>query len=256
MLAVYNDLKEMKLKSFVQTDVGLVRQSNQDSFFHDKDMGLFIVADGMGGHKGGRVASETAVKVFPETMKHLISQKENTQDGPIQWITASFEKTSETIYEKGRQNIKELEGMGTTLVCVFVYKNSFYVGNVGDSRCYLFTNNLLWQITEDHSLSEEQRRISLQLAEASFLKKNILTRSVGHKKSTQCDITEKSWKEGDLLLLCSDGLSNFVSGEQTREFCEQKSQDLKDLVSSCIDTAKSAGGSDNITLMAIKFEKS
>lgn len=146
----------MQAKAWVKTDPGLKRDNNQDSFLHDKDTNLFIVADGMGGHKGGEVASAMACS----TVKETFLNPNNQHLSPRDIIRFAYGEASAKIFEHAKAN-PELHGMGTTMVMSHFSKNNLFIANVGDSRCYLIRGNMMWQITEDHSLMNEQIRAGI-----------------------------------------------------------------------------------------------
>jgi serine/threonine protein phosphatase PrpC len=240
----------MRLDVHCSTDVGLRRDSNQDSFLIDESLGLFLVADGMGGHSGGEVASALAVQAVREVV--LKSSRDNRRVPPRQLLSDAYREASRRIYDHARnENHKQLLGMGTTLVCAYSYRDSLFIANVGDSRAYLFKRPYLWQMTEDHSLMNEQLRAGV-LAEkdiSSFGQKNVITRSVGFEREVSCDIIERILSAGELVLMCSDGLSGLVSDEKIAEIC--RTYEPKQIVARCIDEAKKNGGDDNVTVMVI-----
>lgn len=233
-----------------QTDVGLKREINQDSILVDKKHSLFIVADGMGGHRGGEVASAMAV----ETVQEIIEEQLNSS-GPVSprdMLKAAYREASRRIFVKSTRENPELMGMGTTMVLALAYQNKMYIANVGDSRVYLFKENNLWQVTEDHSLINEQIRAGIldPNQPESFAHKNVITRSVGFEEEVSVDIVEREVVPGEIYLLCSDGLSGMVTNEKIAQNCRlgvpQK------IVQTCIDDAKKGGGDDNISVLVIK----
>jgi protein phosphatase len=141
--------------------------------------------------------------------------------------------------------------MGTTLVAALYHSGTLYVANVGDSRAYLFSNGRLWQITEDHSLINEQLRAGLISEEqiARTTPKNVITRSVGFERDVQVDIVERTLQPGEMILMCSDGLSGLVADRRIAEICS--SHHPSEVVSICIDEAKNNGGDDNVTVMVL-----
>ncbi len=240
----------MNLEVWCQTDVGMKRERNEDSFLIDRELGIFIVADGMGGHRGGDLASKMAVQKLRDVVsRHHSDLSEGLR--PHDLLRKAYAEASRSIYHKSHIDSPELEGMGTTLVCTFFYDGVFYIGNVGDSRAYLYSSPHLWQITEDHSLMNEQIRLGLLKEENAhnFVAKNVITRSVGFEPDVECDVIERKAQSGDLIIMCSDGLTGHVSDPMLNKMC----QDLKpaEIVPNCIEKAKQLGGDDNITVMVL-----
>lgn len=237
----------MQLDVWCQTDKGLKRESNQDSFLMNKDLGLYIVADGMGGHSGGEVASAMAVKA----VEKFIGQNITSGLSARELLVRAYEEASASIYQRAaREN--HLMGMGTTMVLCYINGSSIFVANVGDSRAYMYRKPHLWQITEDHSLMNEQLRAGMIKEEqlSSFLNKNVITRSVGYEKEVQVDVFERKLELGDCFLLCSDGLSGLVSDSKISEILN-KTEGGK-VPPSCIENALANGGDDNVTVMYLQ----
>lgn len=239
----------MKFNSWYLTDKGLRRESNQDSCLINKDLGLFIVADGMGGHQGGEVASSMAV----ETVEEIALQPESQKKSPRELILQFYEEASRRIYDKAATERPELAGMGTTMVMSYLRGKHMYVGNVGDSRCYLFKKPNLWQITEDHSLINEQLRAGVMTEEQvhQFVGRNVITRSVGYERDVYPDIIDREVSPGEIFLLCSDGLSGLVSDQKISEILNENTPDK--VVKACVEQALANGGDDNVTVMVIQI---
>lgn len=241
---------EITLTSFGQTDVGLKRQKNEDSFLIDPSMGLYVVADGMGGHRGGDLASSMAVQIMRETVGHHL-HKMGSQFVPREAISDGYLQASQQIYYKSHVEQPELKGMGTTLVSSLYHNGTLYIGNVGDSRAYLIRDQKMWQLTEDHSLLNEHIRAGfLRDSEVEqFQAKNVITRSVGFEREAMCDVIEKKVQPGDRFMLCSDGLCGLVKGDRLLELCLITS--LEQAATACVTEAKKNGGDDNITVVFI-----
>ena len=195
--------------SYAQTDVGRSRSMNQDTVFSSSEpignlANLFIVADGMGGHRAGDFASRFVV----EQIVHF-AWETRTED-PVMFLRKAVEKSNSLLYEEAVHH-PEMEGMGTTLVLATISDNTLYVSNVGDSRLYLLRNELQ-QITRDHSFVEEMvfRGKMERNSEAYRSKKNIITRAVGILPEVEADIFEVPLQECDCILMCSDGLTNMI----------------------------------------------
>ncbi len=239
----------MKIKGWGKTDVGLKRSINQDTILIDDGLGLYVVADGMGGHKGGEIASDLAVESAKEVVKKYIKE---AQVSPRDIISEIYREASARIYRKGTVENPELDRMGTTMVLALYFQGTIYVGNVGDSRCYLFLNNNLWQITEDHSLVNEQVRAGIISEDEvdMMVGKNVITRSVGYEKEVQVDIVQRKMIKGERLLLCSDGLCGLVSDAIIEDILRKHSGSKS--VDYCVEMAKEAGGDDNISVIVIE----
>ena len=241
----------MNLKVWCQTDVGLRRERNEDFVLYDDGLELYIVADGMGGHRGGEVASRMAA----ETLRDFVS-KSKSEIGARKlnarlMLTEGYEAASDKIFESSQDPATGLNGMGTTLVAAFQHDSTLYIANVGDSRAYLFAHGMLWQITEDHSLLNEQLRAGLITEDeiGRFQGKNVITRSVGFERDVQVDVIERQLVPGEMILMCSDGLSGLVTDERIAEIC--RTHRPADIVSVCINEAKKNGGDDNVTVMLL-----
>jgi len=239
----------MRFEVWAQTDVGLKREINQDAILVDHDLNLFIVADGMGGHKGGEVASALAV----ETVQEAIGKRRNeTKITPRKVLQEAYREASARIHHKSTFESPELMGMGTTMVLIWECKNRLYVGNVGDSRGYLFRESYLWQVTEDHSLINEQVRAGVISEEEAphVIGRNVITRSVGFEREVNVDVFEREPHLEDMYLLCSDGLSGLIAPQQLQNIV--RNTPPAEIVARCIKEAKAAGGDDNISVIVIK----
>lgn len=237
----------MELNVWCTTDKGLKRENNQDSYLIDEKLGLFVVADGMGGHLGGEVASSLAV----ETAQIVVSENRDTH--PQELLKKTYREASHRIFDKAAENAPHLTGMGTTMVLAYLRGRTLYIGNVGDSRSYLYRDDMLWQLTEDHSLINEQIRAGLISEDQarSFANKNVITRSVGYERDVECDVVERDVQKGEMYLICSDGLSSLVPFEDILKIIQNVPTDQ--LVAKLIDQAKANGGDDNITVMVLEF---
>ena len=239
----------MRMNAWGKTDVGLRRESNQDSILVDKDLGLFVVADGMGGHKGGEVASAIAV----ETLHEMVSEHSQKEEpvSPNTLLVHAYEEASARIHHTSSFEKPELMGMGTTLVVGLVRDDFIYIANVGDSRAYLFKDLQLWQITEDHSLVYEQRKEGFLKEEELPLVvgKNVITRSVGFEKNVMVDVVERKFEEGEMFLFCSDGLTSMVPDPKIAEILKKNTPGQ--IVPACVEEAKKRGGEDNVSVLLL-----
>lgn len=235
--------------AYCLTDKGARRDSNQDSYIINEDLGLYVVADGMGGHSGGEVASALAVK----TAQDVALAHSSKDISPRELLQKIYEEASKSIFDKAANENPELSGMGTTMVSCLVRGQRIYIGNVGDSRCYLFASQHLWQITEDHSLINEQIRAGVLSEEQAhhFVGRNVITRSVGYERAVHADIIEREFQPGELYLLCSDGLSSLVDDN---DICEMlKKTPVEQIPQVCVQQAIANGGDDNVTVMVVYF---
>lgn len=236
----------MQLEVVALTDVGLKREINQDSVLVDQDLGLYIVADGMGGHRGGEVASALAV----ETVQEFIREHQaRIKTEPQRLLAEAYREASARIHHKSTHESPELMGMGTTMVSFLMVENQLYIGNVGDSRAYLFRSPMLWQLTEDHSLINEQVRAGVIPEEEApnVVGRNVITRSVGFEREVSADIFERTMESDELYLLCSDGLSSMITNDRIAEIC--KKGQVRDMAKKLISEAKRAGGDDNVSVI-------
>ncbi|OGQ33316.1 MAG: hypothetical protein A3F16_04805 [Deltaproteobacteria bacterium RIFCSPHIGHO2_12_FULL_43_9] len=238
----------MKIAAKGLTDVGQRREANQDSFLVDEETLLFGVADGMGGHRGGGVASKLAVEII----RSYIQAHKNGD--PEEVIEKALQEASKTIHQQSMDK-NELSGMGTTATFAWVRSNRIYIAHVGDSRAYLLRGNKIWQLTEDHSLVHEQVKAGVlpESAEKEHLYRNVLTRSIGFEPFVKVDIYQKELEPGDKFLICSDGLITMLKDEEISKIVTKKS--LGDALKKLITMANDRGGEDNITTILIDIEK-
>lgn len=236
----------MKVKGAGATDRGKKRAVNEDYFFFDESLGLFIVADGMGGHFGGQEASRMAV----EEVVNFFSGVKEVPNPPVKFIKEVFYSANKKVWERGSSE-PSLRGMGTTLTMLFIKDASIWLGHVGDSRAYLYTDKMFSLLTTDHSWIEEQIRAGMLSNEgAKRYMKNVITRSIGFKKEVEVDVYRYDIKVGDIFLLCSDGLTSVLTDEELVK--ELESTKIEELPKKFIDIANSRGGPDNITVVVGK----
>jgi len=238
------------LTSFSLSDVGQKRKENQDSVFASESPvgalpNLFIVADGMGGHRAGDYASKATVEQMCSTIAKAKA------DSPILVLREAITKANDLIYEKAMENA-ELEGMGTTVVAASVIGDRLQVVNVGDSRLYLISKGSISQITVDHSLVEEMVRVGTIDRETARThpNKNIITRAIGVAAQVQPDFFTMTVGEGDLILLCSDGLTNMLEDAEILQVLETDNS-LEDKGRILVKAANMRGGKDNISVVLI-----
>ena len=231
------------------TDRGRKRPSNEDSFGLSVEHGVFIVCDGMGGAAAGEIASSLAV----DEMIRVLSNRGGDDSTPT---TAAIEEAvtsaNDAIYSRAVRNPR-LSGMGTTMVGLATRENQVWVMHIGDSRCYRLRNRRLEQLTDDHSLVEEQVRMG-RMTHSEALRspfRNVITRALGTQPSVTPDIREVEADSGDLFLLCSDGLTHELSDDLIESLLSLD-MGLDDLCSRLVNSAKKAGGHDNITCLLVK----
>ncbi|MDI3528230.1 MAG: family protein phosphatase [Thermoanaerobacter sp.] len=237
------------------TDIGNVREKNEDYYYasEEKDLPLFIVADGMGGHNGGEIASKSAVEAIVDYFKKNYFKLQDRGISSIEgFIEKSIKYANKIVYSQACSEC-ELTGMGTTLTLLFFEKNHFFIGHIGDSRAYLIRDNSIKQITEDHSFVEELVKMGKITHEEARIhpQKNIITRALGVDEEVKVDIFHDAVMPEDILLLCTDGLTNLVTDQQILdEFT--KNEDINTSCVNLVNIAKANGGYDNITLIAVK----
>lgn len=241
------------MEIFGRTDIGLERELNEDSFFTYKinENTLFaIVCDGMGGANGGDVASNTAVDIISRKVLDNYSDSFN-RDEIKNLIFESIYDANREIFNMAEKD-SSLYGMGTTVVAVLVCNDVAYIANVGDSRCYLIQNGNATQVTEDHSVVQElvnRGEITKEQAKIHPIK-NLITRAVGIEAKVLIDFIEIDFKDGDIILLCSDGLSNYFDDSNFGEISQKYVDD--ELTENYIKSALNGGGGDNVTVVIIK----
>lgn len=240
---------------FGLSDVGCIRELNEDcycicGFGDNSERGFCILADGMGGHNAGEVASQNAVKLIAEEMNRLLESGEKEIPGQL---SRAVSAANTGVYTMASENPIH-RGMGTTVVTAFIDDGTAYVANVGDSRAYAVRDDEIVQITTDHSVvSELVMRGTITKEEARLHpQKNIITRAVGTNKSVRTDIFEYNYSPGDVMIICSDGLSTMLDDNRILEIIKSK-KTSEDTVNSLIAAAKDEGGLDNITVICIRF---
>jgi protein phosphatase len=238
----------MKIEANGSTDKGRVRANNQDAYFVDASLGLFIVADGMGGHVGGEVAS----KICIETVEQKIREESATRRQIDMLMSDSIRNASIQIYQRALEN-PELRGMGTTASALFIQGRYAYMGHVGDSRIYLLRQGFIYQLSEDHTLVQEQVQAGVltDLEAKSHKLRNVITRSVGFLEDEYVDTATWFLEHRDRLVICSDGLAGYVSN---REIAKIVSDYDLDSVNHLIDLANERGGEDNITVLVVSVQ--
>jgi len=248
-----------RYRSAARTDVGMKREHNEDSFLVNEDLGLYIVCDGMGGHAGGETASRLAVQTVE---RELLSARLRPDDPyasaaslretPLAAaLREAVEGACAAVYRTSRAN-PELQGMGTTCISLLLVDGKAIMGHVGDSRAYLVRDGEVHQLSDDHSLVNEQVRAGLLTAEEARHSrlKNIITRSVGFEEDVLVDLVGLETRVGDKFLLCSDGLANLVENDEIRDHLVE--HEVEEVPALLIQLANERGGDDNITVVVVQ----
>lgn len=244
-------------------DTGRRREHNEDCMSLDPDNGLAIVADGMGGHNAGEVASRMAVDSMYEALCHGLGDlstdgDDDPQDFSMEAIVLRRAiQQSNRIIAQAARNQKKYEGMGTTIVTALFHDDSITIGSVGDSRLYRLRDGALDQLTRDHTLLQElvdRGFYTLQEARAS-LNRNIVTRALGVEDDVNVDLIEDIVLKGDRYLLCSDGLNDMIDEGEIRGLLDHPDSDLDEIVEQLVARANECGGDDNVTAAVIEIRR-
>lgn len=244
-----------------KTDVGCVRANNEDNFGYDLRYGIFVVCDGMGGQAAGEVASKLGVDTMLEYFRKAGRNGQYEQIGAAvdglsaegKALASAIRLANQTIYETGQQETARA-GMGSTVVAALVKGNALSIANVGDSRIYLIRQGNIQQLTQDHSLVMEQVRrgyITREQAEHSEMQ-NIILKALGSEQEVEPDIEDLVVLEGDIMIMCSDGLTKYVREEEIMTMVGG-APDINEACDTLIRRAKERGGDDNITCLLLKM---
>ena len=237
------------MKVYARSDIGPVRALNEDSYYAPAEGENFCcVADGMGGHNAGEVASAMAAETIATRLR-------DRRLAPHERLHRAVYAANAAIYDKAREN-REMSGMGTTVTALLIEDGEAHIAHVGDSRCYLLRNRVLMQLTSDHTLVEElllQGAITPREAR-NHPNRNVITRALGTDVSVKVDLMRVRVEKGDTFLLCSDGLYNHVSDRDMLETLNSRMK-RENKVSALVDQAIDGGGHDNITAMLVSVEE-
>ena len=256
-----------KLQIVERSDVGQVRDHNEDFIISDEKRGIAVLADGMGGMNAGEVASSMSAHVVMDELVGFVDgsstlQMADKQPGDIggyekRVLQTSVEKANSAVFHVS-QTQPQCRGMGTTIIATLFYDNKIVVGHIGDSRMYRCRDDELEQITKDHSFvqelidkglySEEEARISSQ--------KNVVTRAVGVAPTIEAEVNEHDALPGDLYLMCSDGLTDLVSDKDIQSIIDLSGSNLEGMAEQLVEMANASGGKDNISIILIRVIKS
>ena len=241
----------MQIQVGAGTDVGMIRSGNEDNFFAEADerRGVFVVADGMGGHAAGEVASEMAVQIVSRNLLPLTGVKD---DGAPGTVARALREANRAIYDRMLAEVDK-QGMGTTASVLVLSDHGYLIGQIGDSRIYLLRDGALSQITKDHSYVQEQVDAGLLTPEQARYHpySNVITRCVGASEDVEADIYEGEARVGDVFLVCSDGLTGMVDDRRLQQLLLARSGPGR-IVDSLIAEANGRGGLDNITAIVIQ----
>jgi protein phosphatase len=248
----------MRLEAYVRTDIGPVRENNEDFFMVNEETGLFVVADGMGGHAAGEVASKVAVETLSELLQGPIDPDETRLDRDMQdpadvlreRLRYAMNQASARIRREAQLNPLNA-GMGTTVCVLMIEEDQAHLAHVGDSRIYLFREGRLSRLTRDHTVVQQEidaGRLTPELARL-VPHRNYLTQSVGYHGPVEPDTSTRMLQSGDLFLICSDGLTDPLDDTKLAELCGKF--DPADLAEGLVQAALAAGGEDNITVVVV-----
>jgi PPM family protein phosphatase len=254
-------MSKLSVKVAGLTDQGKTRANNEDAVWVDANLGLLIVADGMGGHQSGEVAAGMAITTIPTNLDQLTKAGTTGEISDPRFSVETnrlgfcLKMANQMIFKAGKRYPKD-QGMGTTCTAVLIAHGHLSLAHVGDTRCYLFRHGTLEQLTQDHSLVMEQVRAGLISKDDEAVQKaqNILTRSLGTEPEVKIDLDEHPLFAGDVLLLCSDGLGKELSDDQVLQVVKEI-PDPGQLAKRLIDMANAAGGRDNITVAVARIDK-
>ena len=239
--------------AYAKSDVGKVREMNQDAYYisdSSSEVKLYILADGMGGYKGGEIASNLAVKCTKNYIENNFKETPKDRENLLQLVASSMEYANMIVYEKSKEN-KEYEGMGTTLEVCLIYNNKVYIGHIGDSRIYRIRKDFIRKLTTDHSYVQKlvkEGTITKEEAEV-HPKKNMLLKALGCNAFVEPDVSVKGFLKDDILLISSDGLTNMVKQD---DIFKLATGNIEKAPQRLVDLANENGGMDNITVVIIK----
>ena len=253
----------MRYVAAAKSDVGRKRQGNEDSFCLAPDLGLYVVADGMGGHAAGEVASRLAVETIREWMAKYLGGDKAAIVGPAaasgspeaSYLLSSIRLANRLIFDaaQGRQ---DYAGMGTTLVAILTQGDTLMMAHVGDSRIYRIRDGRIAQVSRDHSFVQEQVDRGIISAEDAQVSqyRHMITRALGLRETVEVDLVEEPAVAEDVLLLCSDGLSDLLEDEEILTAVQEHAADLEQACQALVDRANRKGGDDNITTLLIRAQ--
>lgn len=235
----------------VISDTGLLRKQNEDNYLVMESYGLFAVCDGMGGHKGGEIASRIAVDCISEYMANEVGN--NSIANPLEVLNKAIQKANHVIWQQGQGN-PEWHEMGTTVTAALLQKKHLFIANVGDSSLYLYRNGEMNKLTRDHTLAEQMVNDGLikQEEKRNSAYNHILTRALGVQEKVKIDNFETTVNTGDIILLCSDGLNDMLDENEILDILQSGGSIQKE-TRRLLDAALGKGGFDNITIILLRI---
>ena len=244
------------MRAYAKTDIGKAREMNQDFYYVSPQrdgMRLCILADGMGGYKGGEIASSLATSSARNYIEKNFNKIDPTMENIQNLIKDAMDYANKIVYKKSQEK-EELEQMGTTLEICIIYGNKVYMGHIGDSRIYRIRRNIIRKITTDHSYVETLIKDGTITREEAFYhpRKNMLMKALGCAGSIEPDITAKGFLPGDIILMCSDGLTNMLHEEEIYNIINEN---LENACNKLVEKANALGGYDNISVIIVKRDE-
>ena len=241
------------MKVFAKSDLGKARDMNEDFYYisaNEESIKLYILADGMGGYNGGEIASKLATNSVKSYIENNFKDTPKDRESLVQLVASSMEYANMVVYEKSKED-KELEGMGTTLEVCLIYNNKAFIGHIGDSRIYRIRKQFIRKLTRDHSYVEELVKDGTITKEEAqnHPKKNMLMKALGCTPFVEPDLMIRGFLKEDVLLMCSDGLTNMLTEE---EIYKMVVTDFTNSSNNLVARANELGGYDNITVVIIK----
>jgi serine/threonine protein phosphatase PrpC len=251
--------EQTQIKISGSTDTGLCRNYNQDFIDFDQNLGIAVLADGMGGHQAGEIAAQMAVNTVLENLQKMSGQKNKepiTDSQLLDYISNTISDSNTEICLASKAD-KRHKGMGATVVAAIVKESQVYVGHVGDSRLYLYRECILQRITKDHSLAQglidKGFYTETEAREANM--GHLVTRSLGSKAEVEVDTVQHGLELHDILLLCSDGLTDMIPDWKIAEIITENADNLDRIANKLIDLANKHGGKDNISVILMQILK-
>ena len=241
------------MRIFAKSDIGMAREKNEDYYYipeKNEELNLCILADGMGGYNGGEIASKIAVESSKNYIKNNVSSIQMNKEGILKLLKEAVEYSNMMVYEKAKTDAK-LSEMGTTMDVTLIIENKLFIGHVGDSRVYLIRKNEIKRITDDHSYVQKLIKDGKITEEEALTHpdKNMLVKAIGSSTFVEPDLIEVDLELKDIILMCSDGLTNMLSDDEMVNIIQNKSSTK---IESLIDMANEHGGNDNITAIIIE----
>lgn len=253
-----------KIEVICQTDVGRVRDHNEDYVSSDDRLGLAVLADGMGGLNAGEVASSMTVHLLMDELRAYVDGESDIEHELVgnglplraQVVHRAIEKANSSVFHVS-QTQPHCEGMGTTIIAAMFYDNKVAIGHIGDSRVYRFRDNKLKQVTKDHSFVQEliDKGLYTKDEARASSKKNVVTRALGVAPQVEPEVHEHKVKQGDVYLMCSDGLTDLVGDSDIEKSFQQLGANLSVTAGHLVEVANASGGKDNISVVLIRINK-